>query len=174
LSLFFGGMSLSASSPGDELDERAGLAFSGENRRIAGVAALDRRVARIETVAALLLLRPVAADAVLLQNRPHIARKVHRARSRRRQFRTRAARACERRENQRSQNGCGPVSHGGEGTFGRRWLFGEMMRVSFPRIRRRAQTRLRTASRNLNREGREGETFQTAMPGTSRIAFARG
>ena len=59
-------------------DERTLLRLMRHNRHMTAVATLQRDVAQVEPVAALLLLRPVALVAVLLQNRPHIPREVRR------------------------------------------------------------------------------------------------
>ena len=71
----------------DELHQRTLRTFSNNDRRVAGVAALQCGIAGVEAVAALLLLRPVAGDAVLLQDRAHVLCKIHVAFCRRRKLR---------------------------------------------------------------------------------------
>src|SRR6266566_7238136 len=51
---------------------------SGNDRRLARIAPLERRRLHVQPKPALLLLRPMTLKAMLLQDRPHVPVEVHR------------------------------------------------------------------------------------------------
>ena len=62
----------------DETDERTGLGVVRKDGGISAVAALQRDVADIQPIPALLFLRAVTAEAASLQDGPDIAREIRR------------------------------------------------------------------------------------------------
>ena len=66
-------------SRGNSLDQGTGGAVPGDDGGLPGIATAQRRLRFVHPIAALLLLRAMATDAVLRENRLDVARKITRA-----------------------------------------------------------------------------------------------